>query len=74
MNCLYQLNVMGVRDKSILVLKLYFQAHAFQFGKINSIPVDENHISKPETPYALHKQATPKICISFTIIILILIL
>ena len=38
--------------------KIIFLGSRLQFGKMNTIPVDENHISKPKTPYAFHKQAT----------------
>ncbi len=58
MNYLYQLNVMECVRQANPSAKIIFSGSRLQFGKINSIPVDENHISKPETPYALHKQAT----------------
>ena len=38
--------------------KVIFSGSRLQFGKIENIPVDENHLSFPETPYALHKQTT----------------
>ena len=38
--------------------KVIFSGSRLQFGKIEYIPVDENHISYPETPYAFHKQTT----------------
>ena len=58
MNYLYQLNVMECVRQVNPSAKIIFSGSRLQFGKISSIPVDENHISKPETPYALHKQAT----------------
>lgn len=58
MNYLYQLNVMECARRVNPSAKIIFSGSRLQFGKINSIPVDENHLSKPETPYALHKQAT----------------
>ncbi len=58
MNYLYQLNVVECVRQVNPNAKIIFSGSRLQFGKISSIPVDENHISKPETPYAFHKQAT----------------
>ena len=58
MNYLYQLNVMECVRQVNPSAKILYSGSRLQFGKISTIPVDEDHISKPETPYALHKQAT----------------
>mgnify|MGYP001162665509 CR=1 FL=1 len=58
LNYLYQLNVMECVRQVNPNAKIIFSGSRLQFGKIKNIPVDEHHISKPETPYALHKQAT----------------
>jgi nucleoside-diphosphate-sugar epimerase len=58
LNYLYQLNVMDCVKKYNPEAKMIFAGSRLQFGKINTLPVDETHSISPETPYALHKQAT----------------
>jgi len=58
LNYLYQLNVMDCVKKYNPTAKMVFAGSRLQFGKINTLPVDEKHCISPETPYALHKQAT----------------
>ena len=58
LNYLYQLNVMECIKQVNPNAKVIFSGSRLQFGKIENIPVDENHLSYPETPYALHKQTT----------------
>ena len=58
LNYLYQLNVMECIKQVNPNAKVIFSGSRLQFGKIENIPVDENHLSFPETPYALHKQTT----------------
>tara|TARA_S200000501_G_scaffold129580_1_gene122444 strand:+ start:3493 stop:4479 length:987 start_codon:yes stop_codon:yes gene_type:complete len=58
LNYLYQLNVMECVRQVNPNAKIVFSGSRLQFGKIKNIPVDESHASCPETPYALHKQAT----------------
>ena len=58
LNYLYQLNIMECIKQVNPNAKVIFSGSRLQFGKIQSIPVDESHPSYPETPYALHKQTT----------------
>ncbi len=58
MNYLYQLNVMECIRQVNPNAKIIFSGSRLQFGKIENVPVDENHVSHPETPYAFHKQTT----------------
>ena len=58
LNYLYQLNVMECIKQVNPNAKVIFSGSRLQFGKIENIPVDENHLSFPETPYALHEQTT----------------
>ena len=58
MNYLYQLNVMECIRQVNPNAKTIFSGSRLQFGKIKNAPVNESHASCPETPYALHKQAT----------------
>ena len=58
MNYLYQLNVMECVRPIKPSAKIIFSTSRPQYININNISVNENHISKPETPYVLHKQDT----------------
>ena len=58
MNYLYQLNIMECIRQVNPNAKTVFSGSRLQFGKIENVPVDESQASCPETPYALHKQAT----------------
>ena len=56
-NYIGHLNVADVVKKNNPDAKIIYSGSRLQFGKIKTIPTDESHPQRPETPYALHKSA-----------------
>lgn len=56
-NYLGHLNVLEAIRKYSPKAKILFSGSRLQFGKIEKIPVPENHPLRPKTPYALNKTA-----------------
>ena len=57
-NYVGQLNVMDNVRKYNPTAKMLFAGSRLQFGPIETIPVDEAHSLKPQTPYAFNKTVT----------------
>ena len=56
-NYLGHLNVLELVRKKNPKARLFFSGSRLQFGRIEAIPVTENHPQHPLTPYALNKNA-----------------
>lgn len=56
-NYLGQLNVLEQVRKKNPKARIFFSGSRLQFGKIEAVPVAENHPQHPLTPYALNKNA-----------------
>ena len=56
-NYLGQLNVLEQARKKNPKARIFFSGSRLQFGKIEAVPVAENHPQHPLTPYALNKNA-----------------
>ncbi len=56
-NYLGQLNVLEQVRKKNPRARIFFSGSRLQFGKIEAVPVAENHPQQPLTPYALNKNA-----------------